>query len=117
MSTAFPKGSMKRSATPDVPYFVVHESFEQTGAIHLFGPTRDDDDKFSATYMPDDVTRDLARRMHYAAWRCRAPPTIAAAPIGKANICPSAIGSYWATASSFTGPSAAGCLPPRGWMT
>ena len=69
MSTAFPKGSAKRQATPDVPYYVVHESFEQTGAIHLFGPTRDDDDQFSATYMPDDVTRDLARCMHYAAWR------------------------------------------------
>jgi RNA polymerase primary sigma factor/RNA polymerase sigma factor len=48
---------------------VDHESFEQTGAVHLFGPTRDDDHEFSATYMPDDVTRDLARRMHYSAWR------------------------------------------------
>lgn len=69
MNTAGHKGSTKRHTTPDVPYFVVHESFEQTGAVDLFGPTRDDDEKFRATYMPDDVTRDLARRMHYAAWR------------------------------------------------
>ena len=69
MSTAGPNGSTKRRTTPDVPYFVVHDSFEQTGAADLFGPTRDDDLAFIATYMPDDVTRDLARRMHYAAWR------------------------------------------------
>jgi RNA polymerase sigma factor (sigma-70 family) len=69
VNTAGHNGSTKRHATPDVPYFVVHESFEQTGAVDLFGPTRDDDEAFRATYMPDDVTRDLARRMHYAAWR------------------------------------------------
>ena len=69
MTTAARNGSTKRQATPDVPYFVVHDSFEQTGAAGLFGPTRDDDHEFTATYMPDEVTRDLARRMHYAAWR------------------------------------------------
>lgn len=69
MNTPVRNGSTKRQATPDVPYFVVHDSFEQTGAADLFGPTRDDDEEFAATYMPDDLTRDLARRMHYAAWR------------------------------------------------
>ncbi len=69
MSTAGHNGSTKRHATPDVPYFVIHDSFEQTGAAELFGPTQDGDHEFTATYMPDDVTRDLARRMHYAAWR------------------------------------------------
>jgi RNA polymerase sigma factor (sigma-70 family) len=69
VNTAAHKESTKRQATSDVPYFVAHESFEQTGAIHLFGRTRDDDQVFANTYMPDDVTRDLARRMHYAAWR------------------------------------------------
>ncbi|HBI41903.1 MAG TPA: hypothetical protein DDY78_03475 [Planctomycetales bacterium] len=69
MSTSTRNASTKRLATPDVPYFVVHASFEQTGAADLFGHTRDDDHVFEATYMPDDVTRDLARRMHYAAWR------------------------------------------------
>jgi len=69
VTTAGHNGSTKRHATPDAPYFVIHNSFEQTGAADLFGPTRDDDHEFLATYMPDDVTRDLARRMHYAAWR------------------------------------------------
>ena len=69
MTTAGHNGSTKRHTTPDVPYFVVHDSFEQTGAADLFGPTRDDDHEFADAYMPDDLTRNLARRMHYAAWR------------------------------------------------
>jgi RNA polymerase sigma factor (sigma-70 family) len=69
VTTASPTKSPKKRTTPDVSYFIVHASFEQTGAADLFGPTRDDDRQFQATYMPDDVTRDLARRMHYAAWR------------------------------------------------
>jgi RNA polymerase sigma factor (sigma-70 family) len=34
-----------------------------------------DDARFRQEYMPDDVTRDLARRMHYAAFRWRSAPS------------------------------------------
>ena len=37
MTTADPTKAVKRRATPNVPYFVVHASFEQTGAAELFG--------------------------------------------------------------------------------
>src|SRR5207302_1211313 len=59
----------KRRATPDIPYFVSHESFERPGAEALYGRAGGDDCDYAATYMPDEVTRDCARRMHYAAWR------------------------------------------------
>jgi RNA polymerase sigma factor (sigma-70 family) len=51
------------------PYFVTHESFEQPGAEQQHGPAAACGDEFIGTHMPDEVTRDLARRMHYAAWR------------------------------------------------
>ena len=62
-------GMTKRHAKSDIPYFVSHESFALPGAARLYGPADGDDRQYAATHMPDDVTRDLARRMHYAAWR------------------------------------------------
>src|SRR3954471_120025 len=59
----------RHRARPDVPYHVEHESFSRKGAAALFGPDGATGEDFSATHAPDDVTRDLARRMHYAAWR------------------------------------------------
>lgn len=69
MRTAPQNGSTRRQATTDVHYFVTHDSFELPTAEVIYGPTRRDDQEFADTHMPDDVTRDLARRMHYAAWR------------------------------------------------
>lgn len=63
------QASTRHKARPDVPYHVCHESFEQPGAEHEYGPTSDSHADFAATHMPDDVTRDYAKRMHYAAWR------------------------------------------------
>ena len=62
-------GSKKQRATPDRPYHVSHESFEEKRAALTYGPETAGREDYAATYMPDDVTRDLSRRMHYAAWR------------------------------------------------
>jgi RNA polymerase primary sigma factor/RNA polymerase sigma factor len=48
---------------------VAHASFEQADAEEVHGPEAASGEEFSGSHMPDDVTRDLARRMHYAAWR------------------------------------------------
>ncbi len=69
MSKPAPNATTKRRTTPDVPYFVFHDSFELPEAERLYGPADGDDRSYRATHMPDDVTRDLSRRMHYAAWR------------------------------------------------
>ena len=70
VNTAPQNGSTKRPVTPDVPYFVTHDSFELAEAEEIYGPEpRGDDGEYEATHLPDDVTRDFARRMHYAAWR------------------------------------------------
>ena len=69
MKTPARNRSTNRPATTDVPYFVTHDSFQLPEAEAIYGPARGDDGEFAATHMPDDVTRDLARRMHYAAWR------------------------------------------------
>ena len=100
MTTTAPNGTTKRHATPDIPYFVSHDSFEAPRAERLYGPAEGDDQAYAATHMPDDVTRDCVRRMHYAAWRLsRARPTSAAAPTGGVSTSGSATGWCWATAS------------------
>ena len=54
-----------------LPSYVLHMAFDQKPIDREFMPedvlARMDD--FSQSYMPDDVTRDYARRMHYAAHR------------------------------------------------
>ncbi|MCE9530137.1 MAG: sigma-70 family RNA polymerase sigma factor [Planctomycetes bacterium] len=63
-STALP------SETRPAPRFVHHESFEQANASRLYGPLDAiDPTPFFDSFMPDDVTRDTAKRMHYAAFR------------------------------------------------
>ena len=69
MSKPASNATTKRLATPDIPYFVVHDSFELPEAERLYGSADGDDRSYRTTHMPDDVTRDLSRRMHYAAWR------------------------------------------------
>lgn len=50
------------------PYHVAHESFARPDAEALYGPTAAPAEA-AGSYMLDELTRDFARRMHYAAWR------------------------------------------------
>ena len=49
-------------------YFVVHPSFLEPKATALYGPSATLTEH-AGSYMPDEVTRECSRRMHYAAWR------------------------------------------------
>jgi RNA polymerase sigma factor (sigma-70 family) len=55
---------------PSAPNSVYHESFASPDAFDEYDPaTAPDVSEFAERYMPDEVTRDYARRMHYAAYR------------------------------------------------
>lgn len=49
--------------------FVFHPSFTAGDAESLFAAPSSLEDCHPHGFMPDDMTRDLSRRMHYAAWR------------------------------------------------
>ncbi len=68
-------GAKKEKSSGDVPYHVSHPSFEEEGAEGAYGPAGAGREEYAATHMPDDATRDLAKRMHYAAWRAAQAPT------------------------------------------
>ncbi len=51
------------------PSYVIHPSFTDTTAATLFGPVREDIRDENNSHMLDEVTRDRAQRMHYAAYR------------------------------------------------
>ncbi len=72
MDQAAVNGSKKQKSSPNRPYHVSHETFEEKGADKTYGPASAGREDYSATYMPDEVTRDFAQRMHYAAWRAAA---------------------------------------------
>lgn len=59
----------QRTAT--LPGHIHHESFPTKQARVDFDPVEllESQDNYDDHYMPDDVTRDHARRMHYAAYR------------------------------------------------
>ncbi len=61
--------------------FVWHESIEATDAEALYGddPYAAQEREFSEQYMPDEITRDSAKRMHYAAYRATNAKTAAQA--------------------------------------
>lgn len=69
MTPATPNDSRKQKASGNAPYHVSHPSFDQPDAERSFGPAEFGREDFTSSHMPDDRTRDLARRMHYAAWR------------------------------------------------
>jgi RNA polymerase sigma factor (sigma-70 family) len=52
---------------------VYHKSFDESGAHAEYDPRPllNGSDDFPLGYMPDEVTRDCGRRMHYAAFRAR----------------------------------------------
>src|SRR5215207_932030 len=54
----------------DTPHSVFHEAFDTAESRTLFDPADAPDvADFADKYMPDEVTRDYAKRMHYAAYR------------------------------------------------
>ncbi|HVL14146.1 MAG TPA: sigma-70 family RNA polymerase sigma factor [Gemmata sp.] len=56
--------------TENAPAYVYHQSFDSPAeAQYTAGESKDWSADSSASYMPDEVTRDHARRMHYAAHR------------------------------------------------
>lgn len=61
---------MRKSAPTEIRAHVTHPSFQEAGAAEAYASwPKDGDSLASRNYMPDDVTRDCARRMHYAAYR------------------------------------------------
>lgn len=68
VATASPR---KRSrANADQPRYVYHPSFQEDEAEFTYGLTTPPIEVESdSPHMPDDKTRDCARRMHYAAYR------------------------------------------------
>jgi RNA polymerase sigma factor (sigma-70 family) len=57
--------------------FIAHPSFQEPDAARLYDWDAADEAKTEATHLHDDATRDLARRMHYAAYRLRHARTAA----------------------------------------
>ena len=62
------------------PYHISHPTFTQADAEKHYGPAGAAAEETGAAHMPDETTRELARRMHYAAWR-----SAAAKPDGRAR--------------------------------
>jgi DNA-directed RNA polymerase sigma subunit (sigma70/sigma32) len=59
-----------------LPGFVRHPSFARPNAEAKYDPaTAVDADAYSGAHMPDEVSRDTTRRMHYAAYRMHAAKT------------------------------------------
>ena len=54
-----------------LPSYIVHDSFDDRDSLRHYDPAEllDDPDDFGDRYMPDEVTRQHARHMHYAAHR------------------------------------------------
>jgi RNA polymerase sigma factor (sigma-70 family) len=59
------------SAGQRLPAFIFDPTFQAPGADREYGPatTPPDDPSYRRAHMPEEATRDLARRMHYAAFR------------------------------------------------
>lgn len=69
MSPQPPNDSRKHKASSSSPYHVTHPSFDLPNADTAYGPATAARDDHSLSHMPDDVTRDFAKRMHFAAWK------------------------------------------------
>ncbi|QVL32513.1 sigma-70 family RNA polymerase sigma factor [Telmatocola sphagniphila] len=54
------------------PKFIFDPSFESPEAVELYDPENAADlSSFADKHLPDEVTRDYAKRMHFCAWRLR----------------------------------------------
>ncbi len=64
--------------TNGLPGYLRHESFSSPSAYRMYDPDIIADPAPEGLgYMPDEVTRDLAKRMHYSAHRLRVARTVA----------------------------------------
>ena len=88
-------------------YFVIHPSFSKSNAVRIYGPEAELPD-WSGSYMPDEVTRDFSRRMHFAAWRMSRCKDQASMSHWKSHYLNK---WFWEIASWFFGLFAAGCHP------
>ncbi len=72
MNRTNPTPPTLRRDTGSAPPHVFHASFEEADAEALYAgeATAEQAELFDVQHMPDDVTREHARRMHYAAYRC-----------------------------------------------
>lgn len=70
MTTAtMSSGGRKVRTQADGPYHVEHESFALPDAEKLYSPLTSTEAPAGAGHLPDETTRDYAKRMHYAAHR------------------------------------------------
>ena len=78
MQTLLPTVSREARRGPELPGYIHHDSFDEPEAADLLDP-RDclaGSTDYPLGYLPDEGTRDAAKRMHYAAYRMRcADPT------------------------------------------
>lgn len=64
------------SRTSTYPGYLCHETFMHPAAWRMYDPAVTGvPDPYADGYMPDEVTRDRAKRMHYAAYRLRGART------------------------------------------
>lgn len=64
----------------NIPHSVYHSSFEEADARQKYDPEAAiNSADYTENYMPDEVTRDFTKRMHYAAYRWRKAKGIAEA--------------------------------------
>jgi RNA polymerase sigma factor (sigma-70 family) len=70
----------RESASTRIGYYVRHSSFQETGAAQAYGAGPEEGGVVTpSSPMPDEVTRDCSRRMHYAAYRAERARTPQAA--------------------------------------
>jgi len=69
MITANHAPSPVSGAGKNEPRFIFDASFEESDAAKTYGEAPAEDGDHSTGFMPDEVTRDCSKRMHYAAWR------------------------------------------------
>ncbi len=67
--SAFQKVTPEMRQAADGLYFVIHESFLKSNALKTYGLESSDGETYPGTFMPDEITRACAQRMHYAVYR------------------------------------------------
>ncbi len=74
------KRDLRSPRAVNAPHSVYHESFELPDARTAFEPDDAPDvAEFADKYMPDEVTKDFTKRMHYAAYRWKKAKGVAEA--------------------------------------
>ncbi|MBA4188760.1 MAG: hypothetical protein C0467_12245 [Planctomycetaceae bacterium] len=65
--------------TSDLPGYISHPDFSEPRATQTYAPQTllTDCENYDTKYMPDEVTREHAKRMHFAAYRAHIARTVA----------------------------------------